>query len=579
MVEILLNPYQEQGVAREAPLVLPLNQVGIADISLVGEKNASLGEITQQLRRKGVKVPMGFATTTYAYKYFMTATGLEAKLRKLFADLDVKDRQNLRLCGVQARQLILQTPFPIELQTAIAQAYANLCQEYSKNIDVVVGSSTIGKNLSDAGQEVTYVNVQGLPAVLEACHQCLATIFTDSDIAYRQINGFDQLNVALSISIQKMVRSDLAAFGFMFSVDTETGFKDAALITAYSLSTVNAADEYLVFKPTLKQGYRPIIDKRLGTQQVKIVDEVNGSITPPARQEFTLNDEEILQLAHWACIIEEHYSQVHGVYTPMDIAWAKDGVSNELFIVQASSGKVQLHQTKNVDIQDFFLEKIPSKRTQIMINLGSPEAAFDLSVDLTANDEDKVEFFVDQLAQSLGAIAAAFYPKTIAVFLSDFNVKQFESQAENPISYRQSFALECQAIKRVRDEMGLTNIILMLPCCHTPDAGRRVLIEMAKYGLVRGENGLQVYVMSELPNNVELRDEFSQVFDDFSICFQTPPGLNRDSEILAHLFYERDEAVKRMMAKAIATIQENGHKISICNQASRSHFKSNNHHF
>ncbi len=773
MVEILVNQQTASQASKEKALVLPLTEVGIADISLVGGKNASLGEMIQQLKPKGVKVPNGFATTAYAYRYFIQAAGLEAKLREIFADLDVEDVNNLRQCGKQARYLMLQTPFPEELQQAIAQAYTNLCQQYGADTDVAVRSSATAEDLPDAsfaGQQETYLNVHGLASVLESCHKCFASIFTDRAISYRQIKGFDHFNIALSVGVQKMVRSDLATSGVMFSIDTETGFKDAVLITAaYGLgeNVVQGAvnpDEYLVFKPTLKQGFRPILAKRLGTKEIKMVYDVGGSkltknvpVAVSERQLFALNDEEILQLAHWACIIEEHYSQVRSVYTPMDIEWAKDGITNELFIVQARPETVQSQKLQNVlrtyslkqkgevrvtgrsvgemigqgkarvildvhhinqfqagevlvtnrtdpdwepimkkasaivtnsggrtchaaiiarelgipaivgcgnattvlktgqeitvscaegetgkvyqgllpfEVQEVPLEQLPHTRTKIMMNVGNPEEAFSYAAipsdgvglarmefiianhikvhplallhfeeledelakykiaELTSQYEDKAEFFVDKLAQGIGTIAAAFYPKPVIVRLSDFKSneyanllggKQFEPKEENPMigwrgasryyddRYKEGFALECQAMKRVRDEMGLTNVILMVPFCRTPSEGQRVLAEMAKNGLVRGENGLEVYVMCELPSNVQLADKFSEVFDGFSIgsndLTQLTLGLDRDSELVAHLFDERDEAVKRMISQAIATVKQHNRKIGICGQA------------
>ncbi|PMB31169.1 phosphoenolpyruvate synthase [Fischerella thermalis CCMEE 5319] len=773
MLETFVTQQKLSQNVKQQALVLPLDAVGIADIPLVGGKNASLGEMIQQLQSKGVKVPTGFATTAYAYRFFIQGAGLETKLREIFADLDVEDVNNLRQCGKQARTLMLQTPFPEELEKAIAQAYEDLCNQYGADTDVAVRSSATAEDLPDAsfaGQQETYLNVHGLQAVLQACHKCFASIFTDRAISYRQIKGFDHFNIALSVGVQKMVRSDLAASGVMFSIDTETGFKDAALITAaYGLgeNVVQGAvnpDEYLVFKPTLKQGYRPILEKRLGTKEIKMVYDLGGSkmtknipVPPSDRAAFALNDDEILQLAHWACLIEEHYSQVRGVYTPMDIEWAKDGITNELFIVQARPETVQSQKIKNVlhiyqlqekgevlvtgrsvgemigqgkarvildvhrlgefqpgevlvtnrtdpdwepimkkasaivtnsggrtchaaiiaremgipaivgcgnatkiiktgqeitvscaegetgkvykgllayEVQEIPLEKLPRTRTQIMMNVGNPEEAFGYSAipndgvglarmefiianhikahplalihfdeledelakykiaELTAEYADKPQFFVDKLAQGIGAIAAAFYPKPVIVRLSDFKSneyanllggKQFEPKEENPMigwrgasryydeRYREGFALECRAMKQVREQMGLTNVILMVPFCRTPAEGRRVLAEMAKHGLVRGENGLQVYVMCELPSNVQLADEFCEVFDGFSIgsndLTQLTLGLDRDSELVAHLFDERNEAVKRMIAKAISTVKQHGRKIGICGQA------------
>ncbi|MBF2007079.1 phosphoenolpyruvate synthase [Chlorogloeopsis fritschii PCC 9212] len=782
MLETILSQQSASTVAKQKALVLPLTEVGIADISLVGGKNASLGEMIQQLKPKGVKVPDGFATTAYAYRYFIEVAGLEAKLREIFADLDVEDINNLRQRGKQARYLMLQTSFPEELQQAIAQAYQNLCQQYGADTDVAVRSSATAEDLPDAsfaGQQETYLNVHGLAAVLEACHKCFASIFTDRAISYRQIKGFDHFNIALSVGVQKMVRSDLAASGVMFSIDTESGFKDAALITAaYGLgeNVVQGAvnpDEYLVFKPTLKQGFRPILAKRLGTKEIKMVYDVGGSkltknipVAASDRQLFALNNQEILQLAQWACIIEEHYSQVRGVYTPMDIEWAKDGITDELFIVQARPETVQSQKVQNVlrtyrlvngqgnkenlppppplvtgrsvgemigqgkarvildvhqihqfqagevlvtnrtdpdwepimkkasaivtnsggrtchaaiiarelgipaivgcgnatttiktgqeiticcaegetgkvyqgllpyEVQEIPLEQLPRTRTQIMMNVGNPEEAFGYAAipndgvglarmefiianhikahplallhfdeledelakykiaELTAQYENKAEFFVDKLAQGIAIIAAAFYPKPVIVRLSDFKSneyanllggKQFEPKEENPMigwrgasryydpRYREGFALECEAMKRVRNEMGLTNVILMVPFCRTPEEGRRVLAEMAKNGLVRAENDLLVYVMCELPSNVLLADQFSEVFDGFSIgsndLTQLTLGLDRDSELVAHLFDERNDAVMRTITQAIATAKQHHRKIGICGQA------------
>ncbi|NJM19636.1 MAG: phosphoenolpyruvate synthase [Richelia sp. SM1_7_0] len=780
-----VNQKSERLRSTEQALVLPLDEVGISDISKVGGKNASLGEMIQQLQSKGVKVPTGFATTADAYRHFISSAGLETKLREIFADLDVEDIGNLRERGRKARVLMLQTSFPEELQQAIAQAYENLCSEYGTDTDVAVRSSATAEDLPDAsfaGQQETYLNVHGLPGVLQSCHKCFASIFTDRAISYRQIKGFDHFDVALSVGVQKMVRSDLSTSGVMFSIDTETGFKDAALITAaYGLgeNVVQGAvnpDEYLVFKPTLKQGYRPILEKRLGSKEIKMVYEMGGTkltknIPVPVsdRHLFALSDEEILQLAPQACLIEEHYSQVRGTYTPMDIEWAKDGITNELFIVQARPETVQSQKVNNVlrtyhfvkgnnssslpplppspiplltgrsvgsaigqgkakvildvnnlnlfeegdvlitnrtdpdwepimkraaaivtnsggrtchsaiiarelgipavvgcgnatttlttgeditiscaegetgkvyrgllpyEVEEIHLEKLPHISTKIMMNVGNPEEAFGLSAipndgvglarmefiianhinahplalihfheledkfekakifELTRNYDDKTDFFVDKLARGIGTIAAAFYPKPVIVRLSDFKSneysnllggKQFEPHEENPMlgwrgasryydpKYREGFALECRAMKRVRDEMGLTNVILMVPFCRTPEEGGRVLAEMAKNGLVKGENGLEVYVMCELPSNVQLADEFCEVFDGFSIgsndLTQLTLGLDRDSELVAHLFDERNEAVKRMIAKAITTVKKHGRKIGICGQA------------
>jgi pyruvate, water dikinase len=754
-------------------LVLPFEAVGIADIALVGGKNASLGEMIQHLTSQGVRVPMGFATTADAYRYFIASAGLEQKLRAIFSDLDVDDGNNLRQRGKQARLLMLQTPFPPALEAAIARAYQDLCQEYGANTDVAVRSSATAEDLPDAsfaGQQETYLNVQGLKAVLEACAKCFASLFTNRAIVYRQHNGFDHFSVALSVGVQKMVRSDLAASGVMFSIDTESGFKDAALITAaYGLgeNIVQGAvnpDEYLVFKPTLEQGYRPIIKKQVGSKEIKMVYDIGGSkltrnipVSQFDRQLFALTDDEILQLAKWTCLIEAYYSQVRGTYTPMDIEWAKDGISQELFIVQARPETVHSQKSANIlrtykllepgteiitgcavgetigqgkarvildlreidlfqagevlvtnrtdpdwqpimkkasaivtntggrvchaaivaremgipaivgcgtatkvirsgqeitvscisgeigrvyqglipyQVEEISLENLPHTRTKILMNVGNPEGVFGLSAipndgvglarmefiianqikihplalihfdelndqiaaakiaELTAQSEDKTQFFIDKLAEGIGTIAAAFYPKPVTVRLSDFKSNeyanllggsQFEPKEENPMlgwrgasryyadRYRAGFALECQAMQKVRNIMGLTNVILMVPFCRTPAEGRRVLAEMALNGLVRGENGLQVYVMCELPSNVILADEFCEIFDGFSIgsndLTQLTLGIDRDSELVADLFDERNEAVKWMIIKAIRTVKKHGRKIGICGQA------------
>jgi pyruvate, water dikinase len=757
-------------------LVIPLQDVGIADIPLVGGKNASLGEMLQQLTPQGIRVPEGFATTAHAYRTFIEGAGLEQPLRQLFRDLNVEDVAALRQVGKQARDLILNTPFPDDLNAEIATSYATLCQQYGENTDVAVRSSATAEDLPDAsfaGQQETYLNVHGTAGVLEACHKCFASLFTDRAISYRQLKGFDHFEVALSVGVQKMVRSDLATSGVMFSIDTETGFKDVVLVTAaYGLgeNVVQGAvnpDEYLVFKPTLNLGFRSILDKRLGSKEIKMVYDVGGSkltknipVAPGDRQKFALDDGDILQLASWACQIETHYSQVRGMDTPMDIEWAKDGLTGELFIVQARPETVQSQKTENslknyyitadgalptplvtgravgsmigqglvkvilnvhqiqqfragdvlvtqrtdpdwepimkkasaivtdqggrtchaaiiaremgipaivgcgyattllnngrpvtvscaegeegkvyegllkYEIKELALDTLPQTRTQILMNVGNPEEAFRLAAmpndgvglarmefiianqiqvhplalihfdeleDLTAKGkieqltqqyDRKSDYFVDKLAYGIGTIAAAFYPKPVIVRMSDFKSneyanllggKPFEPQEENPMigwrgasryysdRYRQGFALECQAMRRVREEMGLTNVILMIPFCRTPEEGKRVLAEMEGYGLVRGQNGLQVYVMCELPSNVLLAKEFCEIFDGFSIgsndLTQLTLGLDRDSALVAELFDERNDAVKQMIRMAIATVQQHGRKIGICGQA------------
>ncbi|HYA18872.1 MAG TPA: phosphoenolpyruvate synthase [Bryobacteraceae bacterium] len=759
--------------SRATGLVLWFKDVGIEDIPLVGGKNASLGEMLRHVAAQGVRVPNGFATTAYAYREFIRSAGLEPKLRVLFAGLDVQKLDQLQECARRARALLLETPFPPQLETAIAEAYRQLCREFGEDTDVAVRSSATAEDLPEAsfaGQQETYLNVHGTSAVLDACRKCFASLFTDRAIYYRQIHNFDHFAIALSAGIQKMVRSDVASSGVAFSIDTETGFENAVLINAsYGLGenivqgSVNP-DEYMVFKPTLRQGFRPILSKRAGSKEFKLVYDAGGSrrtknvpVAPGERAKFALSDDEILELARWACVVEDHYSQVRGVRTPMDLEWAKDGISGQLFIVQARPETVQSRKKKALlrtwhltgsgkalvtgrsigeaigcgrarvildahrmgefqtgevlvtdktdpdwepimkkaaavvtnqggrtchaaiiarelgipaivgtikgsdairtgqditvccaegeegtvyegilpfEVKEVTLEDLPRTRTRILMNIGNPEDAFSLASlpndgvglarlefiianhiqahplallhldslkdtvaqaklrELTAAYADKPRYFVDKLAQGVATIAAAFYPKPVVVRLSDFKTNEyanllggaeFEPKEENPMigwrgasryydaKYREGFALECQAMKMVRDEMGLVNVILMIPFCRTPREGELVLEEMAKHGLRRGVNDLEVYVMCEIPSNVVLADEFSRVFDGFSIgsndLTQLTLGLDRDSALVARLFDERDEAVKRMIAGAIRTARENHRKIGICGQA------------
>ncbi len=773
-MSVTTQPLTTTAETRSRQLILDLNQVNLTDLALVGGKNASLGEMLQQLTGVGINVPSGFATTAFAYRTFLQTSGLEERLRRLFVHLKIEDVNNLQQVGKQARAMVAQTPFPDAFRQAIALAYASLCQTYgSPDLDVAVRSSATAEDLPDAsfaGQQETYLNVHGVREVLIACHKCFASLFTDRAISYRQQRGFDHFEVAISVGVQKMVRSDLAGSGVMFSIDPETGFKNAVLITAaYGLgeTVVQGAvnpDEYFVFKPTLQPGYRPIVEKRLGSKEIKMVYETGGSKSTKSicvpigdRQKFVLNDDDILQLAQWAVQIETHYSQWHHRETPMDIEWAKDGLTGELFIVQARPETVQSQKVQNVvrtyhlqsqsevlltgravgntiaqgpthvilnvhhldqfkagevlvtdktdpdwepimrkasaivtnqggrtchaaiiarelgipaivgtetatttlftgetvtiscaagdegivyrgwlpfTVEEIPLAELPFTHTQIMLNVGNPQQVFSLAAlpndgvglarlefiianhirvhplalvhydeltdpvaksriaALTALYPHKPDYFVDRLAQGVGKIAAAFYPKPVIVRLSDFKSneyanllggRQFEPVEENPMigwrgasryynpRYQAGFALECQALKRVRDDMGLTNVILMIPFCRTPDEGRHVLTEMAKHGLVHGKNGLQIYVMCELPSNVLLAEEFSQMFDGFSIgsndLTQLTLGLDRDSALVAPLFDERNPAVKQLISSAIKTVHHHGRKIGICGQA------------
>ncbi|EDX83207.1 phosphoenolpyruvate synthase [Synechococcus sp. PCC 7335] len=769
-------------VSTETTFILKFEQVGIQDVPSVGGKNASLGEMIQQLSPQGVRVPTGFATTAAAYNSFIRSGGLVQKMRSHLDSLDTENIQALRAAGQAVRDLILETPFPKDLETAIAKAYLELCEQtQNSTLDVAVRSSATAEDLPDAsfaGQQETYLNVHGVKGVLAACHKCFASLFTDRAISYRTLQGFDHFSIALSVGVQQMVRSDLATAGVMFSIDTETGFEHAALIAAaYGLGenvvqgTVTP-DEYLVFKPTLQQGYRPILKKQLGSKAVKMVYDSGGNkltknvaVEAGDRNQFALTDDEILTLARWACIIEDHYSTVRGLPTPMDMEWAKDGLIGELFIVQARPETVQSQKSSSVlrryrlqsednaaaealssplitgqavgemigqgaarviqsaaNIADFqpgevlvtprtdpdwepimkrasaivtdqggrtchaaiiaremgipaivgcgdatrriepgvpvtvtcaegevgkvydglipfkveeaAIDNLPSTRTQIMMNVGNPEEAFRLAAipcdgvglarlefiianhikvhplallqfdqltseqdkraiaQLTALYERKSDYFVERLTHGIATIAAAFYPKPVVIRLSDFKSneyanllggKDFEPIEENPMlgwrgasrytdpRYRDAFALECLALKQVRGQMGLTNVIPMVPFCRTPEEGQAVLNEMASHGLVRGQDGLQVYVMCEIPNNVILVEEFAEVFDGFSIgsndLTQLTLGLDRDSALVAHLFDERSAGVKKIVSMAIDGVRRSHRKIGLCGQA------------
>ncbi|MFI5455700.1 MAG: phosphoenolpyruvate synthase [Isosphaerales bacterium] len=761
-----------QGEDRSA-YIRTFGTIGIGDVASVGGKNASLGEMYRELTPKGVKVPDGFAVTATAYRDFLRSAGLDTRLREILAGLDTRDVENLRRRGLGARQAILGAALPVGLRDAIARAYDRLCAGAPEPVDVAVRSSATAEDLPEAsfaGQQETYLNVQGHEALLEACRRCFASLFTDRAISYRVDKGFDHFQIALSVGVQRMVRSDLAASGVMFTIDTESGFRDAVLINAsYGLGenvvqgSVNP-DEYCVFKPTLRQGYRPILEKRLGNKEFKLVYDVGGGrmtknipVPPDDRARFAITDDEILDLARWACLVEDHYSANRGRATPMDLEWAKDGRTGELFILQARPETVQsrkrpgavetycltqkgrklitgrsvggkigrgpvrviksvqdLHLFRDGDVLvtdktdpdweptmkkaaaivtnrggrtchaaivsrelglpaivgtergtevlgdgqgvtvscaegetgavyegllDFEVQRqdlgtMPRPRTRIMMNVGNPDEAFRLSFlpndgvglareefiistsiqvhpmalldyvrlddpalraeidQRTAGYADKVQFFVDKLAQGVATIAAAFYPKDVIVRLSDFKTneyanlvggRRYEPTEENPMlgfrgasryydpRYRDGFALECRAMKAVRDEMGLTNLKLMVPFCRTVEEGRRVLAEMEKNGLKRGERGLEVYVMCEIPSNVIRADAFAEIFDGFSIgsndLTQLVLGVDRDSEIVAHIFDERDPAVMTMIASVIRAARGKGRKIGICGQA------------
>ncbi len=752
-------------------LVLWFEQLGIDDVGIAGGKNASLGEMYQKLTKKGVNIPNGFATTAHAYVYFIEKAGIKDKIRKTLTGLDTSNVEDLAKRGHEARHAILEAELPADLKNAIVTAYQKLCSVYGPNTDVAVRSSATAEDLptaSFAGQQETYLNIRGATQLLDACKKCYASLFTNRAISYRVDKDFDHFKVALSIGIQKMVRSDLACSGVMFTIDTETGFQNSILINAaYGLgeNVVQGAvnpDEYYVFKPTLKQGFRPIISKKVGTKEFRMIYDTQGTkqtknirVDPEDQKKFVLTDDEILQLSKWACIIEDHYSEVHGKYTPMDTEWAKDGKLNQLFIVQARPETVQSQKNKNIleeyelkekgklvatgrsvgsrigqgeanvirdvkDIEKFRkgqvlvtemtdpdwepimkiaaaivtnrggrtchaaiisrelgipcvvgtmdgtekvkmgqkvtvscaegddghvydgllkfevkktdLQSLPRPKTKVMMNVGNPDEAFELSFipndgvglareefivnsyinihpkalinfdklepelkaqieKLTYGYKDKTEFFVDKLAQGVAMLASAFYPKDVILRFSDFKTneyanlvggKAYEPKEDNPMigwrgasryytDYKDGFALECKAMKKVREEMGLVNLKLMIPFCRTVEEGKSVQAEMKKNGLERGKNGLQLYVMCEIPSNVILADQFSQIFDGFSIgtndLTQLTLGLDRDSELVAHIYDERNPAVKSLVRHVIQHAKKNHRKIGICGDA------------
>lgn len=749
------------------------DETSIEDVPLVGGKNASLGEMFRELTPKGVQIPNGFSVTAEAYWHVLKTGGILEKLKQTLEGLDVSNVSELAKRGKAARDLILGAGIPDDLWQEIKEGYDRLCEQYGENTDVAVRSSATAEDLptaSFAGQQETYLNIRGYPALRDACSRCFASLFTDRAISYRVTNNFDHFKVGLSIGIMKMVRSDLASSGVIFTLDTETGFREAVFITgSYGLGEnivqgqVNP-DEFYVFKPTFREGYKPIIQKNVGDKQIKMIYGQGGSkvltrnveVPEADRLRFCINDEEVLKLARYAITIEDYYSNKFKEPRPMDIEWAKDGITGELFIVQARPETVQSQKSRDI-LETYVLEKkstvlvkgksvgskiasgkahvipdisdLPSfkqgeiliadtttpdwepvmkraaaivtnkggrtchaaivsrelgipavvgagdatevletgreitvscaegedglvydgilpfhkdtlslkdlkrPKTAIMMNLGNPDEAFSLSmipndgiglarlefiitsyikihpmalvhpekvkdpkvlqeIEKLTGDSDKEEYFVDKLSQGVGTIAASFYPKDVVVRTSDFKTNEyasllggsyFEAAEDNPMlgfrgasryfseRYREGFALECRAMKKVREEMGLKNLIIMIPFCRTVEEARKVIAEMEKNGLKRGENGLQVYVMCEIPNNVLEIDEFSKFFDGFSIgsndLTQLTLGVDRDSEILAPEFDERDPGVMKIMAMAVQGAKQNGRHSGICGQA------------
>ena len=744
------------------------------DVGIVGGKNASLGEMYSELTPKGVKIPDGFAVTAGGYWHVLESAGILDKLKETLSGLDRSSVTDLAERGRKARDLILSVGIPDDLWGEIKTAYDMLCDEYGPDVDVAVRSSATAEDLptaSFAGQQETYLNIRGHQALRDAYVRCLASLFTDRAIAYRADNHFDQFKVGLSVGIMKMVRSDLAASGVLFTLDTDTGFRDVVLITgSYGLGemivqgAVNP-DEFYVFKPTFRKGYRAIVRKNPGEKKVKLIygqggaKEVTRQVDVPDsdQKKFCITDDDVLTLAGYALAIEDHYSEKAQKPVPMDIEWAKDGETNELFIVQARPETVQSQKTGDIletyhldergtvlavgksigdkiatgkarvitdvnhlsefkpgeilisdtttpdwepvmrvaaaivtnrggrtshaaivsrehgipavvgtgdatekvstgrevtvscaegeegfvydKVLPFHVEKtrladLRRPRTEVMMNLGNPDAAFGLAMvpndgiglarmefiissyikvhpmalihperitdesirrsiaDLTYGYPNGEEYFVEKLAEGAGTIAAAFYPNAVVVRTSDFKTNEyasllggtyFEPKEANPMlgfrgasryyddRYREGFALECRALKRIRDDMGLTNLIIMIPFCRRVEEAEQVIEELGKNDLRRGENGLQVYQMCEIPNNVMQIDAFSEYFDGFSIgsndLTQLTLGIDRDSAVVGGAFDERDPGVKRMVAMAVEGCRRNGRHSGLCGEA------------
>lgn len=748
------------------PLVIPFKDLRLTDLPLVGGKNASLGEMFNQLTKEGVQVPDGFATTAEAFWLFIKENHLEQPLKDLVNQLDRTHYSNLREIGSQARSLIQQAVLPEALQKQISDAYTHLSNGPLR--EVAVRSSATAEDLPEAsfaGQHDTFLNVKGVDALLKRVKDCFASLYTDRAIKYREDKGFTHHDIALSVGVQLMVRSDKGCSGVGFTIEPESGFENIILLSGVWGLGENIVqgmvnpDEFYVFKPTLEQGRNALIQKRLGNKELTMIyAESNGHTattnikTEQVRQhQFVLTDDEVLQLAKWALAIEQHYQK------PMDIEWAKDGITSQLFITQARPETVHFTSAKNIHTEyrilkkgtllakgnaigskiavgaarilshpgeseklnpgdiliaentspdwdpllkkaggvitdrggrtshaaivarelgvaavvgtdkatqtitdgetitvscaegktgfvyrgalkfsekelDFSTIKLP--KTEAKLILSDPEKAFQLArypnqgvgllrmefiithkikihpmalvrfdrledtnikkeiAELTGHYTNKAAYFVDQLTQGIATIAAAFYPGEVIVRMSDFKTNEyanllggaaFEPKEENPMlgfrgaaryadkRYKEGFALECQAIKKVRDEMGLVNVKVMIPFCRTLEEGKNVIEVMRKNGMERGKNKLEVYMMVEIPSNVILAEEFAAIFDGFSIgsndLTQLTLGIDRDSEIMASHFDENDPAAKQMIAMAIDKANRKGKKIGLCGQA------------
>jgi pyruvate,water dikinase len=749
-------------------------EIGLDDVGLVGGKNASLGELYGKLTPQGVKIPNGFAITADAYRFTLERANAWTALHDALDGIKADDMEDLARRGRRAREIVYGAGLPGDLKSEILEAYRTLQKQYGPDASFAVRSSATAEDLptaSFAGQQDSYLNVHGDEKLLDACQRCFASLFTDRSIHYRVDQGFDHFKVSLSIGVMKMVRADLATSGIMFSLDTETGFRDVVLISAaYGLgeNVVQGAldpDEFMVFKPTLAQGHRAVLRRTQGSKKIKMVYIEGGTreatrnvVTPQAdRERFCISDQDVLTLADYAVRIEQHYSRRAARPEPMDIEWAKDGIDQQLYVVQARPETVASQQRAQFleeftlkasasalvtgravgtrigsgaarvilsaahigdfkagevlvtdsttpdwepvmkraaaivtnrggrtchaaivarefgipavigcetateklttgdlltvscaegDVGKVYSGKIPFEiqhtdlaglarpQTQIMLILGNPEIAFKSSflpndgvglarmefiiaeyikahpmallhpervqdeserqalLYLARNHEHPAEFFVQRLAEGVGTIAAAFYPKPVIVRMSDFKTNEyagllggrwFEPKEDNPMlgfrgaarythaAYAEGFALECAAMRQVREVMGLTNIKLMIPFCRRVAEGARVIERMRECGLQRGENGVEIYVMCEIPNNVVLIDEFSKIFDGFSIgsndLTQLTLGVDRDSAIVAFDFDERDPGVMQMIRLAVEGCKRNGRHSGICGQA------------
>lgn len=748
--------------------ILWFHELTNKDVPFVGGKNASLGEMYQKLTPKGILIPNGFALTAYAYRYFLIQNKLDIKIRDILKGLDTSNVKNLSQKGYAVRQAILEKPLPDEIKDAIKLAYKRLSNEYGTHtVDVAVRSSATSEDLptaSFAGQQESYLNIRGAYSLIETCKKCIASLFTNRAISYREDKGFDHFDIALSVGIQKMVRSDKASAGVMFTLDTESGFENVVLINSSWGLGENIVkgritpDEFLAFKPMLNTKFNPIISKDLGSKKLRMIYSLEGNqttkntaVSKSDQAKFSLTDKEIVKLAEWGNAIADHYKM------PMDIEWAKDGKLNKLFIVQARPETVHTQKNKNVyeeyklqkrsklilegtavgfkigqgkpqlikDVRGMLkfekgnilvtemtdpdwepimkkasaiitnsggktchaaivsrelgipcivgtktgtevlpkykeitascaegeigkiyegkipfkikrtnLLKIPKTRTKIMLNLGNPTLAFENSqlpndgVGLAREEfiisnyikihpnaliypkkvkdtetknkikgiikgyKDGTTFYIEKLAQGIAKIAAAFYPKDVIVRLSDFKTSEyanliggeyFEPKESNPMlgfrgaaryysdNFKEAFKLECKAIKKVRNKLGLLNVKIMVPFCRTIEEGKRVLKIMSQNGLVRGQNKLKILVMCEIPSNVVLADKFAKIFDGFSIgtndLTQLALGIDRDSELVSELYDERDLAVKRMVADVIKVAHKYKRTIGICGEA------------